>query len=1011
MNYLKLTFKKNFYFTFSITLLFSFSIINAQTNNITITGKVIDYSTKLPLAGASVHIKSTTHEVVTDIKGEFFFRTGQRFPSILIVSHSEYETSEVTVNEDNVQILLKEKSKELDEVVVVGYGRQERKTLTSAVSTIEVNNIRNKPSAGIDQLLQGQAGGVLSTANTSVPGSGIFLRVRGSTSINASNDPLYIVDGVFINNRTLQSISTGGQQTSPIADINPADIESIEILKDADATAIYGSRGANGVVLITTKHGKLNAKSRVDIGCYFASSSARKSWPVLTGAEEAILQNETWANDGKPFTTRPFRPKSEGGLGLPEEQPTIDRLSLIFQNAPTHNFDASISGGDEKTTYYIGGNYFDQEAIVKPDKFKRISVKINLDHQFTERIKIGTSINGISTKRNMSPNNNVPYGAVNGALYTPRYFPLYTPEGSYSRPSLFENPLAAINELKFSDVGSRFIGNIFGEYNVLKGLKFKTSWSIDFNESKEDNYFNSKMQQGQAPINGSATSALARNVTLINEQLFTYNQTFNNTHSLNLIAGNTIQKETFENTSITGTGFPTDQFTRIASAAVQTGSSSFTSATLLSYFSRAGYTYNRKYTLDINFRADASSRFGKDKRWGYFPAAGFSWRAGQEDFIRNLKIFSDLKFRASYGSTGNQNGIPDFASRGLWSGGNTYLNISGIAPFQLSNPDLKWETTNQLNLGVDFSILKNRIAVGFNYYRKYTKDLLLELPVPSQLGFSSIFANAGEMSNNGFELTVRGEIITAKNFLWSSSFNISTNKNKIEKLHTPILKSGGQGIIQEGFSLYSFYLHKQLGVDPKTGDVLFEDVNKDSKLSDADLQILGNAWPSYFGGWSNNFTLFKNIDVSAFIYYSLGNKVWNNTRYRMGHGGSRNGVFAMLQEELNRWQKPGDVTEVPRLTALGNNASIIPSRFLEDGSFVRLKNVSIGYNLPGHIISRLNISSLHIYLAATNLITITKYKGVDPEVNTAASDQNVLGYDQAIAPQPRTLQAGFTISF
>jgi len=984
---------------------------NEPTINSTLSGRIIDFTTKSPLPNAVVRIKGTTHEVIADDNGRFNFRTGQKLPYTIEVTHIGFEKSELIASNNTIEIQLKEQPRELGEVVVVGYGNQEKKTLASAVSRIAVDNLRNIPAASVDQLLQGQAGGVLSTSNTSVPGSGVFLRVRGSTSINASNDPLYVVDGVFINNRTLQSISTGGQQTSPIADINPADIESIDILKDADATAIYGSRGANGVILITTKHGKLNAKSKVNIGYYYASSSARKTWPVLTGTEEGILQNETWANDGKPFSTRPFRPKAEGGLGLPEDQPTVDRLGLIFQNAPAHNIDASVSGGNEKTTYYIGGNFFSQEAIVKPDKFQRITAKINLEQLLGEKVKLGVSINGISTKRNMSPNNNVPYGALNGALYTPRYFPLFNEDGSYARPSLFENPLAGINELKFSDAGSRAIGNLFAEYNIFKDLKFKTSWSIDFNESKEDNYYNSKMQQGQAPINGSATSALARNITLINEQLITYNKIFNRNHSLNIIAGNTIQKESFENTSITGTGFPTDQFTRIASAAVQTGSSSFTSASLVSYFGRASYTYNKKYTLDLNFRADASSRFGADNRWGYFPAAGFSWRAGQEDFIKELGLFSDLKLRASYGSTGNQNGIPDFASRGLWSGGNTYLNVSGIAPFQLANPDLKWETTKQLNVGLDFSLFKNKLAFEFNYYRKYTSDLLLELPVPSQLGFSSIFANAGEMSNNGFELTAKADIISTKNFSWHSSISISTNKNKVEKLQTPILKSGGQGIIQEGYPLYSFYLHKQLGVDPKTGDVLFDDVNKDGKLSDADLQILGNAWPEYFGGFSNNFTVFKNFDAGVFIYYSFGNKVWNNTRYRMGHGGSRNGVFAMLQEELTRWQKPGDITEVPRLTTLGNNASIIPSRFLEDGSFVRLKNVSIGYNLRGKIVSRLKLSSVRIYLMATNLVTITKYKGVDPEVNTAASDQNVLGYDQAIAPQPRTLQAGFNISF
>ena len=1002
-------------FRLFLALFFPIVVTSQETTkpiiNSTLTGKVVDAKTGIALPNAVIKIKGTTHEVIADNNGVFNFKTGQKFPYTLVVSYVGYESIEAVANAASIQVGLIQKLQEQEEVVVVGYGKQSKKNLTSAVSTVKVDDIKNIPSASVDQLLQGQAGGILASANTSVPGSSVFLRVRGSTSINASNDPLYVIDGVFINNRTLQSVTTGGQQTSPIADINPADIESIEILKDANATAIYGSRGANGVILITTKHGKLNSKSKVNIGYYKASSEARKFWPVLTGEEEAILQNETWLNDGKSFATRPFRPKSEGGLGLPSEQLTYDRIGLIFQNAPTDNIDASITGGDEKTTFYIGGNFFKQEAIVKPDYFQRSTAKINVDHQLTKSSKIGVSINGIATKRNMSPNNNVPYGAVNGALYTPRYFPIFNQDGSYARPSLFENPLAAINEIKFTDVGHRIIGNVYGEFNLFKGLKFKTSWSIDINESKVDNYYNSKMQQGQAPINGSATSAFNRNSTWINEQLLTYNTVVRQKHVINAIVGNTIQKETFENTTLNGTGFPTDQFARITSAAVQTGTSSYTDAGLVSYFGRLSYTYNRKYSIDANFRADASSRFGVDKRWGYFPAVGVSWRLNEEQFIQQLGAFSDLKLRLSYGSTGNQNGIPDFASKGLWSGGNTYLNVSGIAPSQLANPNLKWETTKQLNIGLDASFFNNNLNIDVNYYEKNTTDLLLELPVPSQLGFSSIFANSGEMSNKGFEFTLKALVIARKNFVWNTTFNISRNINKVEKLQTPILKSGGQGIIQEGYPLYSFYLHKQLGVNAANGDVLFDDLNKDGRVSDADLQILGNAWADYFGSFSSDFTLFKNIDVRAFFYYSIGNKVWNNTRYRMGHGGSRNGVFAMLQEQLTRWQKPGDVTEVPRLTALGNNASIIPSRFLEDGSYVRLRNVSIGYSIPKSIISKYKIASLRVYVMATNLFTITSYKGVDPEVNTAANDQNILGYDQAIAAQPKTLQVGFNVSF
>ena len=990
-------------------LLFVSVIGSAQTG--TLTGRIIDDRTRGPLAGATIQIKGSTHKVVTNDKGEFTFITAQHLPLTYIVSYVGYQTIEAIQNEPGVfTITLAQTNNKLKDIVVVGYGTQSRKNLASAVSSVNPSQIEDIPASSVDQLLQGKAAGVLASANSQVPGTGIFLRVRGSTSINATNDPLYVVDGVFINNRSLQSVSTGGQVTNPLADLNPADIESIEILKDANATAIYGSRGANGVVLITTKHGKLNSKAKVNVGYYYGSSSAQKFWNTLTGPEEGILQNETWANDGKPYATRPFRPVSEGGLGLPEEQPTYDRIGIIFQNAPTHNIDLSTTGGDAKTSFYVGGNYYDQESIVKPDAFKRYSVRVNLDHQLRESAKIGISIDGVKTDRIKSPNNNVPYGAVNGALYTPSYLPLFNADGSYARPSLFENPYAAIREVNFTDIGTRFTGNGYGEFTLVKGLKFRTSWSIDFNESKEDNFFSSKTYVGQAPTNGSATSAITRNLTLINEQLLTYNKTFNGIHSLSVTAGNTVQKESFDVTSVTGIGFPTDGFSKIASAAIQTGTSSSSDAGLVSYFSRVNYILDNKYSLDVNFRADASSRFGRDHRWGYFPAAGVSWRAGQEEFIRALNIFTDLKFRASYGSTGNQNGIPDFAAKGLWSGGNNYQDVSGTAPIQLANPDLRWETTKQADIGIDAGFFANRITLGFDFYRKYTTNLLLQLPIASQTGYNSIFANAGEMSNEGYELNINADVFQQKNFTWSLNLNVATNKNKIQKLPAPIIKTGVI-ILQEGSPLYSFYLHKQFGVDPQTGNVLFDDLNKDGNVTDADLQILGNAWPKYFGGLTNEFTFYKNFDVQASLYYSIGNDIWDNTRYRMGHGGSRNGVFAMLKEELNRWQKPGDITDVPRLTASGNNAAIIPSRFLEDGSFVRLRNVSVGYSFPKSLLNRWSITTLRVYFSATNLFTITKYKGVDPEVNVSNGDQNILGYDQAIAPQPRTLQVGFNISF
>lgn len=975
--------------------------------NSTLQGTVIDADTEETLPGASVQIQGTTHSASTDNNGVFNFVTGQKFPYTLIIKYVGYKQETIVANGSPVTVRLKAENNQLNDVVIVGYGEQNRKTLTSSVSTVSEKQIRDVPAAGLDQKLQGQASGVLVSANTSVPGSGIFLRVRGSTSINASNDPLYVVDGVFINNRTLQSISTGGQQTSPIADLNPGDIESIEILKDANATAIYGSRGANGVVLITTKRGKLNKKAKVDFGYYHGISRAIKFWPTLTGEQEAILQNETWLNDGGDVNKLPFRSRQSGGLGLPSEQQTVDRVSLIFQDAPSDNVDISLTGGDAKTTYYLGGNYLNQNAIVKPDKFRRASVRTNLDHRFNEKLKLGVTSNLVSTYRDMTPNNNVPNGTVNGALYTPVYFPLYNEDGSYARPTLFENPVASIKETIFKDIGTRITANVFGDYKINEGLKFRTSWSVDYNDSKADNYFNSKLQLGQAPINGIATSAVNRNITLINEQLLSYDKVWSLVHQFNATVGNTIQKETFESTSITGRGFPTDQFSQIASSASQTGTSNKSQAGLVSFFGRLSYGYNRKYMFDASLRADASSRFGKDNRWGYFPAAGVAWRASEEDFIKNLKIFSELKFNASYGTTGNQNGISDFAAQGLWNGGNSYLNTSGIRPFQLANPDLKWETTTQLNIGTNMGFLSNRLNVEFNYYDKNTTNLLLQKPVSQKLGFSSIFSNSGEMSNKGFELALNAGIIEKKKLTWNTRFNISTNKNKIEKLSTPILDN--RTLMQEGSPLYSFYAHKQLGVNPDNGDVLFEDLNGDGNLSDADLQIIGDAWPDFFGGFGNDLT-YRGLDLNIFFNFSVGNDIWNNTRYRMGHGGSRNGVFAQLQDQLDRWQRPGDITDVPRMTAKGNNASIIPSRFLEDGSYLRLKTLSLGYRIPTAVLSKYKISALRVYFTATNLLTFTNYSGVDPEVNTLGGNQNVMGYDQAIASQPRTFQLGINLS-
>src|SRR5690606_25610257 len=592
--------------------------------------------------------------------------------------------------------------------------------------------------------------------------------------------------GVFINNTSMQTIGTGGQETSPLADINPADIESVEVLKDASATAIYGARGANGVVLITTKRGKAGS-TNVGLNISKAYSSAPKKWDTLTAQEEALLQNETWLNDGKPYEQRPFRPVAEGGKGNPEELTTYDRIGLIFQTAEHETIDLTLSGGNEKTQYYLGGSFTDQEAIVKPDWFKRYSFKINLDNKVGEKIKVGTSTSLVRTQRNMSANGNVPNGTVNGALYTPSYYPLYTPDGDYNRPVFFENPLATINESNFKTDGSRVISNLYGTYSILKNLIFKTSWSIDFNENYENNYYNSKMFLGQPA--GEATSATSRLTSLINEQTLSYTTTIRDKHALQVVIGNTLQKDSYALTSITGIGFPSDEFTKITSSATQFGTSSATASALVSFFGKTAYSYNDKYIVDLSLRTDGSSRFGVENRWAYFPSIGGAWRLSEESFLKDASWIDDFKIKSSYGITGNQNGINDFASRGLWTGGNNYLNASGIFPSQLANPNLKWETTAQFNVGADISLFRNRFGMEFNYYNKDTKDLLLLNPISSKLGFNTQLANVGEMSNKGIELTVNGRIIDQNNIKWNSSINISRNINRIEKLNAPILSN------------------------------------------------------------------------------------------------------------------------------------------------------------------------------------------------------------------------------
>ncbi|SES02892.1 SusC/RagA family TonB-linked outer membrane protein [Pedobacter rhizosphaerae] len=997
--------------------------------NSNLHGVVIDSASKQPLPGVIVRIKGVTHSVSTDNEGKFVFVTGQKLPYTLILSYVGYQTKEIVVGNSPVTIRLRETSSQLNDVVVVGYGTQTRKSITGSVSTIAVDEVRTKPTATFAEQLQGKAPGLQVSTSTGIPGDGMFIRIRGTTSINASNDPLYVIDGVYVNNSSLQRISTQGQANNPLSDINPDDIENITVLKDADATAIYGARAANGVILITTKRGKYNTGPKVTLSSYVGYAKAPKLWDLVTGPQHAELVNEFYrnsnadaiaiaaANGTTPVTTYRFQPfraltdnptASPAPRGLPQDQNTYDRLNKAFRTGFLQNYDVSVSGGNDKTTYYIGGGLNKQEATLKTNDFRRGSFKINLDQRIGDFVTIGTSNILTQTYRTNARVGDGPQGGIlQSALHTPTYLPEVNADGTPGKWAGFDNLDVLLANTNMNSTSNRLISNVYGEAKILKDLTFKTSWSVDYNQYNEFQYWNSLTNLGIANKNLGSTS-VSNNTIWTNEQTLNYNHTFGE-HALGALIGNSLQGAVINQVLAQGTNFPNDSFQQIASAATTTSSATESEYTLSSFFARLNYNYAGKYYAVFSIRGDGSSRFGANHQWGYFPSAGVSWRIKKENFLKDVAVISDLKLRASLGVTGNQNGINDFASRGLWGAGANYQNNPGTIPSQLANPDLKWESTCQTNIGLDLSLFKERLTISGDVYEKYTSNLLLNLPLASSKGFSSILTNAGEMSNKGFELNV-SSINLDHAFKWSTNLNVSRNINKIEKLPTPVVAAYAAQRMVQGLSMYTFFTYNQLYVDPQTGNAVYEDADKNGVINSNDIVPVGNALPKFNGGITNNFS-YKGFDLSVFFNFVYGNKVYNNNNYFLEGGGTRDANRAMDVFQLNRWQKPGDITDLPRLTAYNQNYTISPtSRNIEDGSFIRLSNITLGYNLPKEFIRKVKLSSVRIYASGSNLALWTKYKGPDPEINVSSS-ATVLGYDLGTPPVPRSFQIGANISF
>jgi TonB-linked SusC/RagA family outer membrane protein len=961
-----------------------------------------------PLSGVSVFSTLDNRGTTTDEKGNFTISVSPT--ATLRFTYVGYQLQDVPVkNQTTLVVVLKPVPAALNDVVVIGYGTQRRSDITGAVASVDVQKLAGTPIRSIDQALQGRVAGVTFTQNSGMPGAGSAIRVRGGNSINGSNEPLYVIDGVPV------FADQGSDATSlnPMNSISPADVESIEILKDASATSIYGSRGGNGVILVTTKRGRRD-RTAVTLDSYYGNQTILKRYSLLNAAQFEQLANEASV--------------AEGGAQLydPTKTPvTTDWQSYLFRESPIQSHSLSVSGGDQKSRYLISANYFDQDGIVRSSDLKRYSFRANYDRDVRDNVKIGTSLT-VSNVRT----NRVNSGSLFTMATTAPNLPVKQADGSYTslnnQAAPFDNPVALVENYKNFNNTFRSFGNAYASMEIVKNLTVKTLWGVDVSYGRNDTYLPQAVYSG-SQVGGDAAISTTQTFTWLNEN--TINYVLNkNQHHLDILAGYTQQSATYQSLGASTQAFLNDNLGTNAlgnGALVQPSSSSIATWSLVSYLGRINYGFQNKYLLTLTGRYDGSSRFGKNNRFGFFPSAAFAWKMEQEDFVKNLHVFSNLKLRVSHGLTGNQDGIGNSPSLDLMGTSNYTIggvNVIGLAPSQVGNPDLKWESTAQTDLGLEFGFFNNRLTFVADVYYKTTRDLLLNVKIPTTSGFATSLQNRGKVENKGFEFSVNAVPLEGK-FRWTTSFNISFNRNKILDLAGVNQLFAGLGpnqstILQVGQPLGTFYGYVADGLfqttaeiaasaqtTAKPGDIRFKDFNGDKKINDADRTILGNAQPKYTGGFINSFS-YKGFDLTVLLQGSYGNSLYNINR---GTLENLTGLQNQSATTLDRWTPTHTNTIIPRATSLKPTARSW-DRAVEDGSYLRLKNLQLAYNFSAGALKGLGFNSLRVYANIQNLFTITKYSGLDPEVSRYASDNTSPGFDSGAYPNARTLTFGINVS-
>ncbi|WP_083750186.1 SusC/RagA family TonB-linked outer membrane protein [Rhodohalobacter halophilus] len=1004
---------------------------SAAVAQYTVEGTVSDQSDGSPLPGATVMLVDTNYGAATDADGYFEFTNVPEGNYQIRVTYVGYTTlnRQISVN-NNLNLTLEMTSDQqlLSEVVVVGYGVQTRSDLTGSVSSINSEEIANQPVASLDAALQGRSSGVFVSSPSGTPGAGMTMNIRGQTSLSASSEPLYVIDGVPIISEDLSGLFSGGQATNSLADLNPNDIESIEILKDASATAIYGSRGANGVVLITTKRG-VSGQSRIGFNMYTGFQSITNEIDMHSSQEFLELMNDAARQDNRDLGTNYSDTHVSDIWGYDPNDPNLQNTRWydeIFRTAPINNYELTASGGTDNARYFTSFSYFDQEGVQLGTGFERVSGRINLDAKVTDWLDFGTNITVNRTIQNRTINDNSLYGVVINALAGDPLMPVYEDDGSYADPFnyfgwwMLDNPVLIANEYSRFTNTVRGIGTVFGEASLAEGLSLRTSLSIDYTNLEDEAYTPIiSRESANAQRNGFGNYGTTQDFTWLIENYLSYVNTFADQHNVNAVVGTSFQASNREFSSINAQGFPSDQFTKLSVAAqVTSASTSGSSWGLASYFFRGNYSFDNRYLFTTTGRVDGSSRFGDNFRYGFFPSASVAWRMTNEYFMENQDLFSELKPRVSYGITGNQEGIGNFASRGLF-GVSDYRATPTLVPTQLSNANLTWESTRQLDVGVDVGMFEDRLTFSADYFIKTTEDLLLNRLVPGISGFSSVTDNIGKVENKGFEFDVRGVVLSRRDFSWSSSFNISFIRNTVLELEVNNQVLNDSHILSEGQPIGTFHLIDHRGVDPQTGNMLWIDENEDGVIDSGDRRTVGNAQPDFFGGWSNSFA-YKGFDLNMLFQFTYGNEIFNHSRASYENlGWDRLEIPAIfpLPDGNNhrladkRWMEPGDQTDIPRASLTNINWREYSSRWLEDGSYLRLKTVTLGYNFSPNFTDRIGMRMFRVYMQAQNLLTFTNYTGLDPEVNQNARNPLVAGSDFGTHPQVRTISFGINVEF